>query len=192
MCIENLGTEVEAKDTLCFHLAGIYQGKFLSQHWLQLIAIIFCGQAEIYILDRQTYTPEKPITALEALSIVHDWSCTNMGDRPLRSTVWQECKAILDHLAPRPIDNRSDITCKWLITQPKSRPNYLPWIIYATTDILQAPGTVILCCPVDQVSYSATARYVIREYGQENIFRLRPAVGTVMRQANSPTAPLEQ
>ena len=34
-----------------------------------------------------------------------------------------------------------------------------------------------------------TGRYVIREYGQENIFRLRPSVGTAIRLIRSSTAP---
>ena len=54
LCLENLRTLVETSDTLCFHLADIYRGKFLSQHWLQLIAIIFCRQTKICILDRIT------------------------------------------------------------------------------------------------------------------------------------------
>ena len=70
MCLESQRTVVEAEDTLCFHLADIYRGKFLSQHWL--IAIVFCRQAEIQVLDQQTYNLEKPITVLEALYVVHD------------------------------------------------------------------------------------------------------------------------
>ena len=162
----------EPEDTLCFHLADIYREKFLSQHWLQLIRIVFCRQAKIHFLDQQSYTPEKPVTVLEALSKVHDWTSTNMGDRPLRRTVWQDRRAIFEHLAPQPKDNQSSATGKWLRTQPKTRPNYLPWITFDNTDILQAPGAVVLCCSADLVSYSATTRYVIREYGQENIFPL--------------------
>ena len=189
LCLENLRTLVEANDTLCFHLADIYRGKYLSQHWLQLIAITFCRQAKIHILDRLTYTPEASITALEALSIVHDCSCINIGDRPLRRTIWEDRRAIFEHLTPQPINDHDDATGKWLITQPKTRPNYKPWITYSDTDILQASGTVVLCCPADLLSYSARARYVIREDGQENIFRLRPSVGTAIRLIHSPTAP---
>ena len=57
------------------------------------------------------------------------------------------------------------------------------------TGYIAGPGTVVLCCAADLVSYSATARYVIREYGHQNIFRLRPAVGTAVRLVSSPTAP---
>ena len=188
ICLENLRTLVEFDDTLCFHLADIYRGKFLSQHWLQLLAITLCRQARIRLLDKYTYTFENPVTVLEALSVVHDWSCTNLGDRPLRRTVWQDRKAILDHLTPRQ-DNQSTVTGKLLTTHPKFKPNYLSWISYEETDILQARGTVAICCPADLLSYSAMARYVIREYGQEEIFRLRPTVGKAIRLARSPNAP---
>ena len=120
---------------------------------------------------------------------MHDWYSTNMGHRPLRRTVWQNRIAIFEHLASQPKEDQSSATGKWLITQPKTRPNYLPWITYANTDILQAPGTVVLCCPADLVSYSATTRYVIREYGHENKFRLRPAISTAVRLVHSPSAP---
>ena len=82
LCLENLRTIVETSDTLCFHLADFYRGKFLSQHWLQLIAIIFCRQTKICFFDRLTYTPETPISPLEALSVMHSWSYIHMGNRP--------------------------------------------------------------------------------------------------------------
>ena len=188
ICLENLRTLVEFEDTLCFHLADIYRGKFLSQHWLQLLAITFCRQTKIRLLDKYTYAFENPVTVLEALSVVHDWSCTNLGDRPLRRTVWQDHKAILDHLTPNQ-DNQSTVTGKLLTTHPKVKPNYLSWISYEETDILQARDTVAICCPADLLSYSAMARYVIREYGQEEIFRLRPAVGKPVHLTRSPSAP---
>ena len=188
ICLENLRTLVEFEDTLCFHLADIFRGKFLSQHWLQLLAITFCRQTKIRLLDKYTYAFENPVTVLEALSVVHDWSCTNLGDRPLRRTVWQDHKAILDHLTPNQ-DNQSTVTGKLLTTHPKVKPNYLSWISYEETDILQARDTVAICCPADLLSYSAMARYVIREYGQEEIFKLRPAVGKAIHLAKSPDAP---
>ena len=166
ICLEILRTLIEFEDTLCFHPADIYRGKFRSQHWLQLLAITFCRQAKIRLLDKYTYTFENPVTVLEALSVVHDWSCTNLGDMPLRRTVWQDRKAILDHLTPSQ-DNQSTVTGKLLTTHSKVKPNYLSWISYEETGILQARGTVAICCPADLLSYSETARYVIREYGQE-------------------------
>ena len=189
MCLKNLRTLVEAEDTLCFHLADIYRGKFSSQHWLRLIAITFCRQSKTHILDRLTYTPESPITALEAPFIVHDWSCIQMGDRLLRRTVWEDRRNVFEHLTPQPTDENDNAPGKWLKTEPKIKQNYVPWITYSDTDILQAPGTIVLCCPADLSSFSATARYVIREYGQENIFRLRPLVGAAIRLIRSSTSP---
>ena len=57
-------------------------------------------------------------------------------------------------------------------------------------DVLQPSGAAVLCCPADLVSYSAITRYVIREFGQEERFRLRPTIGTAEPNlVNSPTAP---
>ena len=53
---------------------------------------------------------------------------------------------------------------------------------------MQALGAVVICCSVDLLSHSAMARYVIREYGQEEIFRLRPAVGNAIHLVMSPSA----
>ena len=96
---------------------------------------------------------------------------------------------LFEHLTPQPIDDHDNAAGKWMITQPKIKPNYVPWITYSYTDILQAPGTIVLCCPSDILSFSATARNVIREYGRENIFRLRPSVGTAIRLIRSSSAP---
>ena len=155
LCLENLRTLVESNDTLCFHLADIYRGKFLSQHWLQLIAIIFCRQTKICILDSLTYTPEMPISPLEALSVMHSWSCVHMGNRPLRRTIWDDRKAIFAHLMLNPLENHAEETGKWLISQPKIRPSHVSWITYSDTDILQASGTLVLCCPADLQSQSS-------------------------------------
>ena len=97
ICLKILRTLVDFEDTLCFHLADIYREKFLSQHWLQLLVMVFCRQAKICFLDKSTYTFPGPVTVSKALSVVHDWSNTNMGNRPLRRNVWQDRKAVLDH-----------------------------------------------------------------------------------------------
>ena len=189
LCLENLRTLVESNDSLCFHLADIYRGKFLSRHWLQLIAIIFCRQTRICILDRLTYTPEMPISPLEVLSVMHSWSCVHMGNRPLRRTIWEDRKAIFAHLMLNPLENHAEETGKWLISQPKIRPSHVSWITYSDRDILQASGTLVLCCPADLQSQSATIRYIIREYGQETIFRLKPSVGAATCLQYSHTEP---
>ena len=95
-----------------------------------------------------------------------------MGERPLHRTIWEDRRAVFEHLTPQPMDEHENAAGKWLITQLKIKPNYVPWITYSNMDILQAPATIVICCPADLLSFSATARYVIREYGQENIFRL--------------------
>ena len=139
-----------------FPFSGHLSRKFPWQHWLQLLAITFCRQAKIRLLDKHMYTFENPASVLEALSVVHDWSCTNLGDRPLRITVWQDRKAILDHL-----------------TQSQSKHSH---------------GKIVANA-ADLLSYSAMARYLVREYGQEEIFKQRPAVGKAMHLAKSPDAP---
>ena len=116
ICLENLRTGVAFEDTLCFHLADNYRGKFFSHQRLQLLAIVLCRQAKVRFLDKQTYTREKPAMVLEALSIVHEWSCTIMGDQSLRRTVWHDRRAIFEHLTPQPADDFSNATAKWLIT----------------------------------------------------------------------------
>ena len=59
---------------------------------------------------------------------------------------------------------------------------------YDNTYILQAHGTVVVCCSVDLTSYSAMTRYIIREYGQESAFKQRPVVGTAMHLARLSSA----
>ena len=189
ICLESLRTLVEFDDTLCFHLADKYRRKFSSQQWLQQVAIIFCRQAKIQLLDKHVYTFENPATVQEALSIFHDWSNTNMGNHPLRRTVWQDRRAIFKHRTPPNVpDERQG---KWLITQLKVQPNHLQWISYDNTDLLQARGIVVLCCPADLDSHTAMTRFVIREYGQEAIFRPRPAEGKTLHLHRSLNAPWE-
>ena len=143
--------------------------------------IIFCRQTKICILDRLTYTPpDTPMSTLEALSIMHSWPCMHMGNRPLHRTIWEDRRATFGHLTSKPLDNHEEDTGKWLISQPTIRPNHVPWITYSDRDILQASGTLVLCCPADLQPQSATFRYIVREYGQKAIFRLKPSVGTAI------------
>ena len=103
------------------------------------------------------------------LSIVQEWSGTNVGNCPLRRIVRLDRRAIFGHLMRSPDKDPNDTTENWLITQPKIRPNHQSWIIYDITDILQAPGNLVLCCPADLVSQSAMTRNGIRKYGQAQI-----------------------
>ena len=70
---------------------------------------------------------------------------------------------------------------KELIYQQRYRPMYSNFITYSDRDLLQAPGTIAIGCPADLISYSAVTRYVLREYGVEKLFRLRPSVTHVRR-----------
>ena len=81
-----------------------------------------------------------------------------------------------------------DFYWKSVDNEPKGQAE-LPWITYGETDVLQARGTVVVCCPANLMSHSALTRYVIREYGQEKMFRQRPTMGQAMYLTKSPTAP---
>ena len=49
MCLEILRTLIDPDETRYFHLANMFRGKFFSQHWLQLLANVFCRQAKTNI-----------------------------------------------------------------------------------------------------------------------------------------------
>ena len=112
-----------------------------------------------------------------------------MGNHPLRCALWQDRRALVKHVTPSKVtDERPG---KRLITQSKVQPIYPQWIFYENTDRLQAPGIVVSCCPADLDSSSAMTRYVIREYGQEALFRRRPAVGKALHLSRSSNTPWE-
>ena len=71
-----------------------------------------------------------------------------MGNRPLHRTIWEDRKAVFGHLMSNPLENHAEETGKWLVSQPRIRPSHVPWITYSDTDILQACGTLVLCCPI--------------------------------------------
>ena len=70
---------------------------------------------------------------------------------------------------------------KELVYHQPNRTNCSDFITYSDKDLLQASGTIAISCPADLVSYSAVTRYVLREFGVERLFRLRPAVTHVRR-----------
>ena len=39
---------------------------------------------------------------------------------------------------------------------------------------------IAICCPAELIFYSAALRYILLEYGSDNIFQLRPKVGEVV------------
>ena len=48
------------------------------------------------------------------------------------------------------------------------------------TDFLQVEGDIVLACPADLKTNSASLRYVLRECGKESVFFLRPKVGEIL------------
>ena len=42
------------------------------------------------------------------------------------------------------------------------------------------PGAIVICCPADLITYSATTRYILREYGADTIFEKRPIEGSIV------------
>ena len=51
---------------------------------------------------------------------------------------------------------------------------------YNVTDLLQAERDIVLACPADLETNSAALRYLLREYGKEQVFSLRPQVGEIL------------
>ena len=67
-----------------------------------------------------------------------------------------------------------------LIYHGAVRPQLVDDVQYANTDFLQAPHHIVLCCPANLETNSAALRYVIREYGADTIFQLRPEIGNIL------------
>ena len=51
----------------------------------------------------------------------------------------------------------------------KLKPVLVPYIYYSQTDMLQAPAAILVYCPASLVTYSATARFFLRENGTDAI-----------------------
>ena len=126
-CLKTFPTLAEFDITLCYHLAGTFRGKIFTQHWLQQLAIIFCRQAKIRLMDKHTYMFGNPVTEREALVSVsvHDWFCTSLGNQPSHRTVWQDLRGLVDHLTSLR-NSPSTSTGRLLTKQPKVNTNYLP------------------------------------------------------------------
>ena len=60
------------------------------------------------------------------------------------------------------------------------RSNLVEYILYNTTDLLQAEGHIALECPADLETSSAALRSVLRECGREQVFSLHPQVGEIL------------
>ena len=180
LCLENLRTVVESEATLTFALTDHFRGKFTVKDWLHLIAMTFCRQARIVIEDTTQHRFSTPISVREAFDSVDNWSNMNTAGKKHPKSIWRDKNAAMAFLTLEP-EQQEPRVGKELIYQQKYRPMYSSFITYSDRDLLQAPGTIAIGCPADLISYSAVTRYVLREYGVEKLFRLRPSVTHVRR-----------
>ena len=170
--LQNIRTLVELDNTLCFRLAKIFRSKIHIQHWLQLLAIIFCRQAKIGLLDKQPYTFETPVTVLEAFAVVRDWSTTNMGNRPLRQLSSARSSS---HCRACDTVQSSRRAPKKTVNHAAESPPELP-----SMDLVRQHRHITSTRHCSFMSFAnfdsraAMTRYAIREYGQEAIFRRQP------------------
>ena len=68
----------------------------------------------------------------------------------------------------------------------------MEYILYETTDFLQAEGHIALACPADLETSSPALRYMLRECGREQVFSLRPQMGEILTLTPSITIKLSQ
>ena len=55
----------------------------------------------------------------------------------------------------------------------------MEYILYDTTDFVQAEGHNVLACPAD-LETSSALRYMLREFVREQVSPLRPQVGEIL------------
>ena len=105
---------------------------------------------------------------------------TNIDNQSLPRSVWQDLGVIKGHqqnLCDKPF---TEDPGREIFYTGALKPQLVDYIKYATTDFLQAPHHIVLCCPANFDTNSAALRYVIREHGADAIFQLRPEVGNIL------------
>ena len=100
-----------------------------------------------------------------------------MANQSLSRSVWQDLTAIRRQSYFDPADENGP--GRQIMFLGALGPNLVDYIVYDQTDFLQVQGHVALYCPADLNTNSAALRYILCEYGIENIFQLRPKVGEV-------------
>ena len=60
------------------------------------------------------------------------------------------------------------------------RPNLVDYIVYDQIDFSHVQVYIASCCPEDINTNSAALRNILREFGSDSIFQLRPIVGEVL------------
>ena len=63
---------------------------------------------------------------------------------------------------------------------PVDLPKYSDSITYQNDDLFLASGHVVIAMPADMNPRSAMASTIVREYGKEELFKMRPQVGQVL------------
>ena len=141
---------------------------------------MLCRQNKIILKDSLTHRFSTPVSVRDAFDSVDQWSNMNSAGRKHPRSIWRDKSAAMAFLTTETLP-KQPIVGKELVYHQPNRPNYSEFITYSDSDLLQAPGTIAIGCPADLISYSAVTRYVLREFGVERLFRLRPAVTRVMR-----------
>ena len=184
-CLESLRTLTSTNLILCFHIIDWYR-KVKFAWWLELLITCFTTFPRIRLLDEWTHTFENPLSPRAALGTLDIWTKANSDNGAMPRLVWQDLASNRGR-TPRvclPSDNGPgrEIVC------PESLyPNLVDYISNDVTDFLQAEGDIALACPADLETNSAALRYILREYGKERIFSLRPQVGKVLTIAHEVT-----
>ena len=107
-------------------------------------------------------------------------SRANIDNQSLSRSVWQDLGAIKGRLPNICDDALSNDPGRELIYHGAVRSQLVDYVQYTSTDFLQAPHHIVLCCPANLETNSAALRYVIREHGADTIFRLRPEIGNML------------
>ena len=176
-CLESLRTMTSPNYITCFHIIDLYCVKIKLEWWLELIITVLSTFPRIRFLDEWTHTFLEPKFIHSVLHTLDSWSRANIDNQPLPRSVWQDFGAIKGH-QQNPCDEplTEDPGLDKIYTGAL-KPQLVDYIQYATTDFIQTPRHIVLCCPANLDTNSATLRYVIREHGVDDIFQLRPETG---------------
>ena len=178
-CLESLRTLTTTDLILCLHIVDWYRGKVKFAWWLELIITCFTTYPRIRLLDEWTHTFEVPLFPKAVLGTLDTWVKAGSDNRAMPRSVGQDLAAIQGR-APRvclPSDNGPG---REIVYPGALYPNSDEHVSYDETDFLQAEGDIVLACPADLKTNSASLRYVLRECGIEKVFSLRPKVGEML------------
>ena len=155
-----------------------YRGAFHFQDWYRLVTACTPREWNLHIVASRTYQFSPRISVRAALNLVDSWMRINGEDQQLPRAIWVD----LDDICPPKDSPETDPPVGRTIRYKDtgSRPDYSAFISYSTEDFLQVQGTLVMAMPADLNPRSAMAKAILREYDKEEIFRLRPKVGSVI------------